>query len=1304
MIKSRRIERMRQLGLFLLSLLGLVYLSGCHPKIYGDSPVELVNEEKSKSTSVSQVEPTVESVAGPVNAQNLKWENGQTVSNSSSIFANWTVSNSEDLSNQKVTFYQSSDCEIGTELGPTEDLGSVETSRYLFDAGVDGKDFTFKITSINAKGGINSTCSPSVHLDFTGPTVSVEQSSRQSDPASSVPIEFLVTFSEPILATTFSAQDITQGGSVTASSWTVTDTGDHQSFYLTALGVSGVGTVIPSIKARSVTDEAGNLNAAKSSSFDNSVSYDNVRPSVTIEQKTGQADPAPSLPVQFTVVFSKTMNSSTFTSSDITQGGSATVSAWTISDSGDHRTFTLTATTVTNAGTIIPSVDAGVASDVAGNFNTASTSSDNSVTFDNVSPTVTIEQKAGQSDPATSLPVNFTVSFSEPISSGTFVTSDITQNGTANVTAWTITDSGDHQTFTLGASVIIGSGTVVPSLAANRVADPSGNVNTASTSTDNSVTFNEPTVTVNFETNNSILVEGSATSGQTLNVTLSGAKPYDVNVGYSLVSAFTTTSSHNFTNGTLTIPAGQTTGSISYDFYGDAAATAGQSRFMQFALDSVSSSGLTIGSTHIHRRMITDDDGGYAPYTVISPGDYYTCAITSDHVLKCWGNGFNSGTLSDPAEIQDAGVSYEKVSVGSNAICGITVAGVLKCRGDIFSSGTGGSASTLTVVDSGTTYSQVSLRETYGCALTTGGVLKCWGRNTSGRLGDGTTTDHYTPMVVDSGVTYSFIEAGYQHACGITTAGVLKCWGSNGTGQVGNNSTTSVSSPVVVDSGVLYSKVSPGYAHTCAITTAGVLKCWGYNNSDQIGNGDIYSRATCLTPVTIDSGVTYVDVASGLGTSGNCAVTTSNVLKCWGDSAYGMTASSSHYYVPTQVDSGTSFSSVEAGAKHMCGITTNSGTKCWGYDYYGQLGVGYSEKLSTPLAVDAGVTYSVISAGDNHSCGITSAGILKCWGYSNKSQIGNGTYSGTYFAPITIDNGVTYSFVAAGETHTCAITTAGILKCWGSLLYGRLGNGTSSSGTSTTPITIDSGVTYSQVSLHTSHTCGITTSGVLKCWGLNTNGQLGNASTTQSATPVVIDAGVSYNQVSAGLNHTCGITSSGVLKCWGSSSSGQLGDGTNVQKTSPTVIDSGTSYSWISAGASYTCGVTVGKVLKCWGENYYRTLGNGTNVDSNSPVVINSGVDYSMVIAKTSHTCGITFSGELRCWGTNGYGQLGIGTISSVSGIAVVNSGTIYSKVSVGGSHTCSIKSNGALECAGDNLYGALGIGQLQTYGPVPIH
>jgi hypothetical protein len=330
-------------------------------------------------------------------------------------------------------------------------------------------------------------------VDNLAPTVTVDQAAGQPDPASGPPVNFTVVFSEPIDPATFTVDDIHQIGTITPSliTWQIQDTGDLQTFTLSAVGIAASsGTIQPSINLGSVTDLAGNFNEA-STSGDNTVTYaDTAPPSVTVNRARYQASHTNTLPASFTVEFSEPIIVSIFTQSDIVQEGTATGVTWSIADAGDHQSFTLTAVSASSNGTIIPSIPANRVTDYAGNNNTASTSEDagNIIFYDTTDPTVTVNQAAGQPDPATTLPIRFTVVFSEGIDAVSFTSADITQSGTAVVAAWGITASGDHKTFTLSVLSLSKNGTITPSIAADKVSDLATNTNKASTSTDNTVT------------------------------------------------------------------------------------------------------------------------------------------------------------------------------------------------------------------------------------------------------------------------------------------------------------------------------------------------------------------------------------------------------------------------------------------------------------------------------------------------------------------------------------------------------------------------------------------------------------------------------------------------------------------------------------------------------------------------------------------------------------------------------------------------------------------------------------------------
>ena len=205
---------------------------------------------------------------------------------------------------------------------------------------------------------------------------------------------------------------------------------------------------------------------------------------VTVNQAAGQADPTATTPINFTVVFSSAVTN--FVTGDVTIGGTAGgVKVATVTGSG--TTYNVAVTGMSTAGTVIATVAAAVASDLAGNSNTVSTSTDNSVTWDPVAgPTVTINQAAGQADPTGASPINFTVIFSASVTG--FDGTDVTLSGTAGATTAVVT--GGPSTYNVAVSGMTTGGTVTATIAADRALSTVGShPSRASTSTDNTVTF-----------------------------------------------------------------------------------------------------------------------------------------------------------------------------------------------------------------------------------------------------------------------------------------------------------------------------------------------------------------------------------------------------------------------------------------------------------------------------------------------------------------------------------------------------------------------------------------------------------------------------------------------------------------------------------------------------------------------------------------------------------------------------------------------------------------------------------------------
>jgi len=247
------------------------------------------------------------------------------------------------------------------------------------------------------------------------------------------------------------------------------------------------------------------------------------------------------------------------------------------------------------------------------------------------------------------------------------------------------------------------------------------------------------------------------------------------------------------------------------------------------------------------------------------------------------------------------------------------------------------------------------------------------------------------------------------------------------------------------------------------------------------------------------------------------------------------------------------------GLYFTCAVLSNGAAKCWGFNSNGQIGnTTPGIDRTYPVAVSglsSGVT--AISAGGFHSCALLSTGAVKCWGYNGNGQLGDGstTNSSIPVAVSGLSSGVTA--ISTGYSHTCALLSTGAVKCWGDNLKGGIGDGsTTNSSIPVAVLGLSSGVTA--ISTGGRHTCALLSTGAVKCWGNNDNGQLGDgseASVTPRTTPVsvsTLSSGVTA--ISAGYNHTCAFLSTGAAKCWGDNSEGELGNGSTTDSLTPVAV------------------------------------------------------------------------------------------------------------------------------------------------------
>jgi alpha-tubulin suppressor-like RCC1 family protein len=368
-----------------------------------------------------------------------------------------------------------------------------------------------------------------------------------------------------------------------------------------------------------------------------------------------------------------------------------------------------------------------------------------------------------------------------------------------------------------------------------------------------------------------------------------------------------------------------------------------------------------------------------------------------------------------------------------------------------------------------------------------------------------------------------------------------------------------------------------------------------------------------------------------------------------------VTATSCHEVPPTGPDEASAlaadvaaasvapaFIQVTPGFAHTCGLTGGGVIYCWGYNFQGQLGDGTTTSRVTPVVVHAGaLRFRQVAAGDYHTCALTTDDRAYCWGDNGYGQLGTGTI-GRQFRPAAVAGGLEFRQLSAGGFgHTCGVTASGLAYCWGHNEWGQLGDGTSTDRVAPTPVA--GRLTFSQVLPGAVHTCGTTTAQVAYCWGYNVFGQLGDGTVAKRLTPTRVAGDLKFTHVSAG-DHTCGVTTDAKAYCWGDNFRGKLGDGTTTDRHRPTLVAGGLRFDGVSAGSNASCGITAAGRVYCWGSNSYGQLGDGTIKARLTPTATVGGILFDRVNTAGTHACAVTGAGKTYCWGSNYAGQLGDGT------------------------------------------------------------
>lgn len=710
----------------------------------------------------------------------------------------------------------------------------------------------------------------------------------------------------------------------------------------------------------------------------------------------------------------------------------------------------------------------------------------------------------------------------------------------------------------------------------------------------------------------------------------------------------------------------------------------------------------------------------------VASGGRHSCAIDAYNQVFCWGDNtfgqLGDGTTTQrrnpvPVRVAPGGLRFTRavaLALGNQHSCALT-------------------------------------------ALTNEWKVFCWGRNVRGQLGDGTKIDRTTPVAVravQDGAALAGVRtltAGIEHTCALLNNGEARCWGANFFGQLGDGKKVDRTTPVAVreapegDPLTGVEVLAAGGYHGCAQLAGGEARCWGRNADGQVGDG---TQAERLTPVAVreaPEGAPLTGVrALSLGAYHSCAQVGFEA-RCWGNNGSGRLGDGTITPRLTPVAVGgtlTSLNELAMGYEHSCAVVNvvDGQARCWGFNPDGRVGDGSISPRATPVAVRESVAgpplgkVQALAPGGYHTCALLTGGEIRCWGSNGSGQLGDGTTMDRV-TPTTVqflpsaEPALLVSQLAAGIGHNCAIVEGGSVRCWGFNDFGQLGDGTTITRPTPTPVRLAPGGDFltgaRALALGGFHSCALLDGGEVRCWGRNQFRQLGDgtaASVRLNPVSVVVLPGglplTGVQSLAAGYEHSCVQTAEGGALCWGDNHGGQLGNNWLPNGGTPAPVmasprPSSTPLTGVRAlalGLLHSCAMVDGGGVKCWGENINGELGDGTTdrrayaspvlvAPNGSPLVGARGLAVGSAVS-----CVRTAGDEAHCWGA----WLGtdFGTRPTPTPIQASPGGeplTGVQALALGGSHGCALVSGGEAHCWGDNNQGQLGNPMAARITPSPV-
>lgn len=734
-------------------------------------------------------------------------------------------------------------------------------------------------------------------------------------------------------------------------------------------------------------------------------------------------------------------------------------------------------------------------------------------------------------------------------------------------------------------------------------------------------------------------------------------------------------------------------------------------------VDTTSAVDTTSGVSTSGATATTSNTGGETRAVVPDAGP--DAASTQVEVEAGGGGGSGDSTSRDDADAGDAGSVAPLITCASEGACV-------------------------------TNPKAIAVGAQHTCVAVANGDVYCWGDNQYGQLGDGSVAPSVSPVKVSGVSDVVALSAGGSFTCAATEAGQVNCWGSHPWSEDVNFGLT----PERVGQLNDVVSISSGSDHTCAVTEAGQVYCWGLNFSGILGDE---AAPSGKEPVLVEGleGVKAI-VATDMT---NCALRDNGSAACWGSNYFGLLGDGSEvdpndYYAysatPVDVVELTDAVTIVGHRESFCALRADGGVSCWGVVPEFITGSSHSTPVAMP---DLGEVVGLFGNSGGF-CVTRPDQTAACWGYNGEGGLGNGSLQSSA-TPVTV-SGLTDVVAVVGSSaalHSCALRSNGSVACWGRNDAGQLGGGEVGLGQSSTPVEVAGDAVFVGLSVGNNHSCGVTATGRVSCWGVNYDGELGNGQawlpeSTPAALPNIDDA----TAVVAGNSLTCVLREGGAVDCLGSNSYGQVGDGATEPRVAPTSVVGLDDAAGVSTCFNSACAVRTDGTVQCWGDNSSGVLGTDPSAEngvasSSVPVTIDGVTDAVQVSAGRMTSCALTNAGAVQCWGllfanseewtpatylppTLVAGIEDATALSSGTGVtcAVLGDGTVQcwgmagsgglpaelpgdsltpvtidgltdvAQVAVGYEHVCARRVNGTVACWGSRSGGILGDGLPITY------